>query len=79
MWWVKKTRQKNKTEFFDRIPQSEKSVEKSLVEKALFRLCKKARFGLQSKKAACSTDKSDCVRNVHDFQDPKSHTKLWRA
>ena len=40
------------TEFFDWIRQSEFSVEKSSVEKALFRLRKKARFGLlQSKKA----------------------------
>ena len=39
------------TEFFDWIRQSELSVKKSRVEKALFRLRKKARFGLQSKKA----------------------------
>ena len=39
------------TEFFDWIRQSEFVVEKSRVEKALFRLCNKARFGLQSKKA----------------------------
>ena len=36
------------TEFFDWIHQSENSVGKSWVEKALFRRCKKARFGLQS-------------------------------
>ena len=50
--------QSKKSKFFDWIPQWEYSV-----EKALFRLCKKARFGLQSKKAAFSTDKSDRVRN----------------
>ena len=46
-----------KVGFFDWIRQSQFSV-----EKALFRLRKKARFGLQSKRPF-STDKSDCVRN----------------
>ena len=40
-----------KFKFSDWIPQSENSVEKLRVEKALFRLYKKARFGLQSKTA----------------------------
>ena len=42
-----------KVKLFDWIPQSENSVEKIGVGKALFRLytCKKARFGLQSKTA----------------------------
>ena len=40
-----------KVEFFGWIRQSGFSVEKSCVEKALFRLRKKARFGVQSKKA----------------------------
>ena len=41
-----------KLELFDWIRQSKFSVEKSCVEKAIFRLLrKKARFGLQSKKA----------------------------
>ena len=39
-----------KVEFFHWIRKSEFSVEKSEVEEALFRLYKKARFGLQSKK-----------------------------
>ena len=64
MRWVKKTRVKlfrlsfstgrssRKSQvFFFWIPQSENSIEKSCAEKALFRLCKKARFGFQSKKA----------------------------
>ena len=38
------------------------SASRNCVEKALFRLWKKARFGGQSKRPF-STDKSDCIRN----------------
>ncbi len=58
MRWIQKTGVKlfrlsfrltdpvKKVKFFDWIPQSENSVEKTRVDKALFRQCKKARFGL---------------------------------
>ena len=51
--WAMRSVQKTtfSTECFDWIRQSEFSVKKSSVEKALFRLRKKARFGIQSKTA----------------------------
>ena len=46
-------RSSRKSRVFDLIPQSENPVEKSWVDEALalFRLCKKTRFGLQPGKA----------------------------
>ena len=51
LWVFRRGDPVEKLDFFDWICQSEFSVEKSWVEKALFRLCKKVWFGLQSKKA----------------------------
>ena len=47
---------------FSTASASRNSQSKKVESKKPFRLCKKARFGLQSKKAVL-TDKSDCIRN----------------
>ena len=54
-------------DFFDWIPQLENSVKKNWVENSLFRLCKKTRFGPQSKRPFL-TDKSDCEKNGLSFR-----------